>query len=96
MSDNPTKPEGISIHMEPTMFGGGDQRQELIPESVVAEVVESATGSPLARLIERLGGYTGTITDPFDQQVPVSLEKFRSADPKKTRVVLKLRYQLRR
>lgn len=82
MSDNPTKPEGISIHMEPTMFGGGDQRQKLIPESVIAEVVESATGSPLARLIERLGGYTGTITDPL-----ISRSRF----PSRSFVVLILR-----
>jgi hypothetical protein len=78
------------------MFGGGNLREKMIPESVTAEVVASATGSPLARMIERLGGYSGTVTDMFDQEVPVSLEKWRAADPETTKVVLKLRYEPRR
>ena len=61
--------------------------------SMTVAVVEDANGSPLSGYIERLGGYTGVVTDPFGEERPVSLERWRHADPTKVRVRIELRYQ---
>lgn len=45
----------------------------------------------VAALIERIGGWEGTITDPWGNQHGISLEALRGSDPEATFVILGFR-----
>lgn len=85
----------LRIERPPYVPGGGDPATKLIPESVQVEIVESEKGTPLANLIDLFAGYSGTVTDYFGQVIPVSLERWRSADPATIKVHVRLRYKNR-
>lgn len=67
------------------------------PATVTATVEEDEKeGTPLAGYIERFGGFNGVVIDAFDTELPISLEKWRNADPQKTRLRIALRYAPRK
>jgi hypothetical protein len=86
----PDNPPGLSMDpnhpdaLDPTL---------VIPESLTVTIEEQPEGTPLAVMLERFGGYEFTVTDMFGQQRVVSMEKWRNADHKKTRLTIGLRYK---
>jgi len=88
MSD---KAPGIHLKRDPRL---GLDPAKIIPESVTAEFREDPDGVPVDHFVEALGGYQGSVTDPFGRQLSVSLEKWRNA-PAKTRLGLSFTYRTR-
>jgi hypothetical protein len=68
---------------------------DILPETVVAEIVEEEGGNTYDSMVEGLGGVDGTVIDQIGQRHKVSMRKWQNADHSRLRFALSVRYQIR-
>jgi hypothetical protein len=68
----------------------------IIPETMKVTIEEASDGVPVSNFVKEFGGLEGTVIDPRGDPHHVSLEKWRNVDQKKTRIVLKFEFKVRK
>jgi|SRR5579872_176112 len=68
---------------------------DILPETVVAEIVEGAGGATYDTMVGRLGGVDGTVIDQIGQRHKVSMRKWQMSDHSRLRFAVSVRYQIR-
>ena len=68
----------------------------IIPESMQVRIVEASDAVPVDNFVKEFGGYEGIVIDPTGREHNVSLEQWRNADPKETKIVLEYEFRVRK
>jgi hypothetical protein len=68
---------------------------DILPETVVAEIIETDGGATFDSMVERLGGVDGTVVDQIGQRHAVSMRNWLDVDHTRLRFAVSVRYQIR-
>jgi hypothetical protein len=68
---------------------------DILPETVVAEIIETEGGATFESMVESLGGVDGIVVDQVGQRHAVSMRRWLNIDHSRLRFAVQVKYQIR-
>ena len=91
MGNEPNKEVHVDWDPSETRWSVSD----ILPETVVVEIIETEGGATFNSMVERLGGVDGIVVDQVGQRHAVSMRNWLGVDHTRLRFAVSVRYEIR-